>query len=136
MKKTLKLFIAIMVVSLLACLFLVACDEEKPCETHVDDNGDNVCDVCGTTLTNENPDNGNNGGGSTDTVTKLTYTVKVTTKAGRPMEGVTASIYTDTTLGDLETFGDTNASGLVTFSLPSSSKYAIKLSRVSRWIQT
>lgn len=130
MKKTLKLFIAIMVVSLLACLFLVACDEEKPCETHVDDNGDNVCDVCGTTLTNENPDNGNNGGGSTDTVTKLTYTVKVTTKAGRPMEGVTASIYTDTTFGDLETFGDTNASGLVTFSLPSSSKYAIKLSRV------
>lgn len=47
MKKTIALLLA-----LVTMLALVACGAKKPCETCVDADANNVCDVCGKTLDN------------------------------------------------------------------------------------
>ena len=57
-----------------------------------------------------------------------TYTVSVETAGGMSMEGVDVYIYADNTLADLKQYGETNADGMVTFTMEKSSDYAVVVS--------
>ena len=74
---------------------------------------------------NKNPD------GSEDnsaTGEQTTYTVSVKTAGGMAMSELDVYVYADDTLADLKQFAKTDASGIVTFNLPASDKYAIAIS--------
>ena len=60
------------------------------------------------------------------------YTVSVETKGGMPMEGVAVYVYADNTLSDLKDYGETDASGSVSFNLPANANYAIDLESVPK----
>lgn len=62
----------------------------------------------------------------------ISYTVSVKTAGGMPMAGVMVVIYEDNTLETIagKSFKKTDANGVVSFSLPESSSYAIELSEV------
>ena len=64
------------------------------------------------------------GGASGETVT---YTVSVKSAGGLKLSGVDVYIY-DSSLSNLEQYGETNDSGVVTFELPQRSDYAIVVS--------
>ncbi len=57
-----------------------------------------------------------------------TYTVKVKTQGGMALEKVDVFVYADSTLTDMVQYGQTDAQGAVSFSMPQSSSYAITLS--------
>ena len=57
-----------------------------------------------------------------------TYTVSVKTAGGMSMEGVDVYIYADNTLADLKQYGETNADGIVTFTMEQNSNYAVAVS--------
>ncbi len=65
------------------------------------------------------PNNPNPGEGNQN----ATYTVVVKTVGGMPLSGVNVFIYTDDTLGNLQDFATTDASGIATLSLPVSNTY-------------
>ena len=60
------------------------------------------------------------------------YTVSIKTAGGMAMAGVDVYIYADSGLSDMKTFGQTDEKGLVSFTLPQSSAYAIVLSGVPK----
>lgn len=49
-----KIFIPLVILTLVLCLY--SCGGNNPCETHVDDNSDNVCDACGEAVGNNESD--------------------------------------------------------------------------------
>ena len=57
-----------------------------------------------------------------------TYTVSVKTAGGMKMEGVDVYVYADDTLADLKQYGETDAEGVVNFTMEKSSDYAIVVS--------
>lgn len=67
--------------------------------------------------------NGDNGNGKTDT-----YTVSLKTIGGMALSGIDVYVYKDNKLSDIQQFGKTDDNGLVTFSMPVNSNYAIALS--------
>lgn len=56
------------------------------------------------------------------------YTIEVKSSGGMPLENVTVSIYTDSTLEDLENFGMTDATGKLEINLPEKEGYVAVLS--------
>lgn len=60
------------------------------------------------------------------------YTVSLKTFGGMAMSGVDVYIYTNSSLDEMKTFGQTNADGIVNFTLPLSNKYAIVLSGIPK----
>ena len=57
-----------------------------------------------------------------------TYTVSIKSAGGMKMEGVDVYIYADDTLADLKQYGETDAEGVVNFTMEKSSDYAIVVS--------
>ena len=57
-----------------------------------------------------------------------TYTVSVKSAGGMKLEGVDVYIYADDTLADLKQYGETDAEGVVSFTMEKSSDYAIVVS--------
>ncbi len=99
-----------------------ACDKcgtvtNTVCTEHVDSNGDNKCDKCQTQMEAQKPE-------------KTTYTVKVQTVAGMPLEGVTVYIHNSDGYSICTLPKETNKDGIVTFELDTSDSYSIELDGV------
>ncbi len=95
------------------------------CNEHMDADKDGKCDNCGA-ATSQNPD-------STDnpiTPNKTTYTVKVETVAGMPLEGVTVYIHNSDGYSICTVPKSTDKDGVATFELDTSSDYSIQLDGV------
>ena len=65
---------------------------------------------------------------TTPVASDVSYTVNIHSAGGMALPGVDVYIYADNTLTDLVQYGETDANGCVTFSIPDSSSYAITLS--------
>ena len=89
-----------------------------------------VATACGDEGGNNTSDkidlNGTGNGETTD------YTVSLKTAGGMAMAGIDVYVYADSSLSDMKTFGQTDDQGMVSFSLPQSSAYAIVLSGVPK----
>ncbi len=144
-KKTLALIMSI--VMLLGCLavFSSCTDEEVPaCTEHVDANTDGKCDICGTDMTSTiicnqhvdaNADKKCDNCGADITVQttpagKTLYTVKVSTVAGMPLEGVTVYIHNSDGYSICTLPKSTDKNGIATFELDTSSDYSIQIDGV------
>lgn len=66
-----------------------------------------------------------------NTAETVTYTVHVKTNSGIELADVGVYIYADSTMADMKQYGKTDDKGSVSFQLPVSSDYAIKLEGVS-----
>ena len=86
--------------------------------------------ACGNKDGNNQSDKIDLGGSSTGESTE--YTVSLKTAGGMAMAGIDVYIYSDSSLSDMKTFGQTNDKGLATFTLPQSNAYAIVLSGVPK----
>lgn len=60
------------------------------------------------------------------------YKIAVRTAGGMAMEGIAVSAYTDEALSNLQGYGQTNADGIATISLPEGAAYYISLSGVPK----
>lgn len=67
---------------------------------------------------------------------KRVYTVEVKSRGLMPLENVTVSIYTDSTLADLENFGTTDADGKLEIELPEKEGYVAVLSGLPAGYET
>ena len=80
LKRILSVILTVIVLS--ALLMLVACgdNENEPCETCVDENGDRICDKCEAEMPDPNLDG------------KIVYTVKVVNADGDPLPNMIVTI--------------------------------------------
>ncbi len=113
------------------------------CTEHADGNNDGKCDICNaavdteTSACTEHSDADNNGkcdncGADINIASsgKTLYTISVKTVAGMPLEGVTVYIHNTEGYGVCTLPAETNAEGIVTFELDTSSDYSIQLADV------
>ncbi len=77
-----------------------------------------------------NPNGDNNNTGTTDA-----YTVSLKTIGGMALSGIDVYVYEDNTLANIQQFGETDENGLVTFTMPVNSNYAITLSGLPKGYQ-
>ena len=63
------------------------------------------------------------------------YGVTVKSKGGMPLADVDVYVYSDSTLGDLKQYGQTNENGEISFSMPLSSDYNVVVSGVAEGYQ-
>ena len=126
MKKTKWIICLALVLALVVACGLVGCEEET-CTTHVDSDGDNICDVCQTELNVEN-DEGDNGEGETP-VTKVNYTVTVKTQGGMPLVGINVYAYSDSSKESLIAYATTNSAGTATISMVASNTAVVELDK-------
>ncbi len=137
--KRLLAFVLTLVMITLSLAPLSSCGDEE-CTSHVDANGDGVCDnegcgeiVGGGTCTNHKD---NNNDGYCDTpgcnspvnpapAGKVNYVVELKTVGGYKLSGIILDLV-DTSTGDLVTYSRTNAQGLVTFTVEPKTTYAVR----------
>ena len=74
--------------------------------------------------------NSNNGGAGNGAVVE--HKVAVRTAGGMAMEGIAVSVYTDEALSNLQGYGQTNAEGIASISIPEGGTYYIGLSGVPK----
>ncbi len=143
-KKVLALIMSIlMLFSALAVLF--SCDKDpQECTEHIDEDKDGKCDVCqadmsSTIICNQHIDANADGkcdncGADTTSSTpasgKTTYTVKVETVAGMPLEGVTVYIHNSDGYSICTLPQNTDKNGVAKFELETGSNYSIQLDGV------
>ena len=75
------------------------------------------------------------GGETTDPAANgnnVAYTVNVKTVGGMAMEGVAVSAYADEALTDMKGYGQTDANGTASISLPEGGQYYVSLSGVPK----
>ncbi len=75
------------------------------------------------------------GGETTDPAANgnnVAYTVNIKTAGGMAMEGVSVSVYTDEALTNMQGYGQTDANGAASISLPEGGQYYISLSGVPK----
>ena len=74
----------------------------------------------------------NGDGGTVIAGNSADYKIAVRTAGGMAMEGVAVSAYTDEALSNLQGYGQTNADGIATISLPQGATYLHSLSGVPK----
>ena len=79
----------------------------------------------------KDPDSSGDSTARTDGATE-SYSVTLQTAGGMPMAGAAVYVYADDTLADLKDYKETDENGVVTFNLPGSTDYAIKLESVPK----
>ncbi len=91
--------------------------ETASCTEHSDEDNDAKCDICGADV-------------NTVSAGKTLYTVSVKTVAGMPLEGVTVYIHNTEGYSVCTLPAETNADGIATFELDTSTDYSIQLADV------
>lgn len=116
MTRVISLLLALMLMLSAVMGTLTSCgDEEKPCTSHADGDGDKKCDTCGATVEGEKPATGE----------KTNYLVSVKTIGGMPVSGAVITVYDG---DDLDGYATTDENGNATVSLEAKDGYTIKLS--------
>lgn len=124
-----RIISAILVVAMLLCsaLALASCggggDDSGKCTSHVDNNGDGICDTegCGEAVEGENPPD--------DTQKTATYTVTVKTAYGMPLDKAVVYIHDEASSNPSSSEGRARVdkNGVATFTLDTSKTYSVFL---------
>lgn len=64
-----------------------------------------------------------------------TYTVSVRTQGGMALSGIVVYVYADSSLSDLKQYGETDANGQISFTMPKSADYVVALSGTPKGYQ-
>ena len=121
MKKLMSLLLVVaMVLSMSAMLSACKGDEEAN-----DNNAETKSSEQSTQPNEGDTDN-------TEPGEDVTYTVSVVTAGGMKMSGINVYVYADSNKTDLIKYGQTDADGLVSLSMPKSENYAIELQGIPK----
>ncbi|MBE6923639.1 MAG: redoxin domain-containing protein [Ruminococcaceae bacterium] len=121
MKKLISLLLVVAMVLSMAVMFAGCKGEEEPEATKSTTKSDEQSNT---------PDSGESD--NTQPGENVTYTVSVVTAGGMKMSGINVYVYADSNKTDLVTYGQTDADGLVSLSMPKSDDYAIELQGVPK----